>query len=152
MKRLALFFAFSGIISSVFAQNESHVQWKYSCKKVKDSTYAVHMTATIEEGWNIYSQNQPEKHKGTPTTFKFYDNIDLNQSHTIKEVGTVNRLYDSTKKGGDFKYYGTVDFYKYVILRNKKKSATLEGQLQYQAANGKERTIPQVLKFVVVVK
>lgn len=152
MKRLALLLAFSGIISTAFSQNEPHVQWKYSCKKVKDSTYAIHMIATIDEGWNIYTQSQPEKHKGTPTLFRFYDNGDLNQSHTVKEVGTLNRLYDSTRKGGDFKYYGTVDFYKYVTLINKKKSTTLIGEVQYQAANGKERMMPRTEKFSILIK
>ena len=41
------------------AQVLNPVLWSFSSKKIADKTYEVHLTATIQKGWHMYSQHQP---------------------------------------------------------------------------------------------
>ncbi|HEU4903078.1 MAG TPA: hypothetical protein VFT06_09805, partial [Flavisolibacter sp.] len=50
----------------VFAQNP--VSWSFTSKKVSDKVYEVVLTASIQPGWHLYSQNQPEDAIAQPTS------------------------------------------------------------------------------------
>ncbi len=43
----------------VNAQDENPVSWSFSINKAEDGSHQLISTATIEEGWHLYSQNQP---------------------------------------------------------------------------------------------
>ena len=58
MKKNGLF-SFLFLMASVIS-GQSPVSWTFTAKKLGVKTYEVHMTATIQNGWHIYSQNQPE--------------------------------------------------------------------------------------------
>jgi thiol:disulfide interchange protein DsbD len=45
------------ILQRANAQIENPVQWNFSSKKIDSNTYEVHLTASIEGNWHIYSQN-----------------------------------------------------------------------------------------------
>ncbi len=65
MKKIffALFFVFSSHV--LFAQLLNPVDWTVTSKKINDKVYEVHLIATINKGWHIYSQNTPEGGPGT---------------------------------------------------------------------------------------
>jgi thiol:disulfide interchange protein DsbD len=50
------------------------VSWSFSAKKIADKTYEVHLTATMQSGWHLYSQVQPEDAIAIPTDFKINNN------------------------------------------------------------------------------
>ena len=52
------------------AQVKNPVKWTHSAKKLSNGKYELHMTATVEKGWHIYSQNTPDGGP-VPTTFTF---------------------------------------------------------------------------------
>ena len=50
-------------------------------------TYEIHMTATIQTGWHLYSQTQPEDAIAIPTGIKFTSNPLVTAEGPVKEVG-----------------------------------------------------------------
>ena len=64
---LAVFFAFT---VTVKAQIFEPVKWQTSVEKVSESEYDLVVTATIDEGWHLYSQSIPDDGP-IPTTFSF---------------------------------------------------------------------------------
>ena len=72
MKRFILLSIIGLMFTAVQAQNP--VSWTFSAKKIDDKTYEVHMTANIQSGWHLYSQNQPDDAIAIPTGFTINNN------------------------------------------------------------------------------
>ena len=51
---------------SVTGQNP--VTWNYTAKKIADKKYELHLTATIQSNWHLYSQTQPMEAIAIPTS------------------------------------------------------------------------------------
>ena len=64
---LTVFFAFT---VTVKAQIFTPVKWQTSVEKVSESEFDLVVTATIDEGWHLYSQSIPDDGP-IPTTFSF---------------------------------------------------------------------------------
>ena len=64
------FFLFLTFSLGIFSQIEDPLQWSTSVEKVSDTEFILVATATIEEGWHLYSQDVPEDGP-IPTTFTF---------------------------------------------------------------------------------
>ena len=60
------------------------VSWSFSAKKITDKTYEVHLTATMQSGWHLYSQVQPDDAIAIPTDFKINNNPLLSLEGKIK--------------------------------------------------------------------
>ena len=58
MKKVLFVFTLFFIGAIVHAQNP--VSWAFTSKKISDKVYEIHMIATIQPGWHLYSQNQPK--------------------------------------------------------------------------------------------
>lgn len=67
---LFTFILFLAFIQKSDAQVMNPVKWNFSVKKISKDDSELVLTATIDKGWHLYSQNIPE---GGPiaTTFKF---------------------------------------------------------------------------------
>src|SRR5438874_4849100 len=70
------------------------VSWTFTAKKTTDKTYEVHMTANIQSGWHIYSQNQPGDAIAVPTTVTINNNPLVKLDGKIKEVGKLEKYKD----------------------------------------------------------
>lgn len=68
------------------AQNHDPVSWSTSVEKIDENEYYLIMTADIEPGWHLYSQNVPEGGP-VPSTFEFKNDAD------------GFKLIDGTKEG-----------------------------------------------------
>jgi len=64
---LSLFFVFT---TSIHAQIFEPVKWETSVEKISESEFDLVVTATIDEGWHLYSQSIPDDGP-IPTTFSF---------------------------------------------------------------------------------
>ena len=78
MKKLLILlisiFCFSNTLT---AQVLDPVSWQVTVEQEKDDSYNILMTATIEEGWHLYSQKQfGEEFEGPITTEFSYNNSD----------------------------------------------------------------------------
>ncbi len=77
--------------STLQAQIDKPVNWKFSSKHVKGDEYDIYISTSIKKGWYVYSQHNPVDGP-VPTTFEF------NKTSGVTFVGNVNE--SGNKKSG----------------------------------------------------
>src|SRR5581483_3005419 len=128
---LALLLLVFGI--TAFSQSNKEVKWTFSAKKIADKTYEVHLTATVNGNWHIYSQNVGVEGP-IPTAFTFTKNPILIVDSKPKEVGKVIKKNEEVW-GGTVNYYEkTVDFVQIVKVKGSAKT-NLAGKVEYMVCN-----------------
>ena len=60
-------------IFSLNSQDIEPVEWQYDVNKINDTEYNISFSASILEGWKLYSQFSPDE-GALPTTFSFINN------------------------------------------------------------------------------
>ena len=147
MKKIILFFFPLFFFMAAFAQMENPVKWTYTAKKIKGNMYELHMTATLEPKWHIYSQDI--KGDGpVPTSFTFDKNPLVKTDGAVAEVGKLEKDFDKNFNM-TLKYYGNkVDF----VQRVKLKSAVntfAKGKITYMVCNDKKCLPPKDVPFSI---
>ena len=61
-------------IFSLNSQDIEPVEWQYDVNKINDTEYNISFSASILEGWKLYSQFSPDE-GALPTSFSFINNI-----------------------------------------------------------------------------
>ena len=130
MKKLSLILLALFSTATIFAQNDP-VSWSFSSKKIGDNIYEVHITATIDKGWHLYSQTQPKDAIALPTTFNFNKNPLLQFDGAVKEVGKMEEFVDKELDVTANQYSNKVTFVQKVKLRGKAKT-NVTGKMEYQ--------------------
>ena len=142
---LALVLAFS--ITALHAQLNP-VSWTFTTKKVSDKVYEVHMTASIQSGWHLYSQTQPEDAIAIPTTVTINNNPLFNLDGKTKEVGKMEKFKDATLGISAHQYANKVDFVQVVKLKAKAKT-NVTGNVEFQTCDDKKCLPPKTVNFNV---
>lgn len=134
------------ILSSIFvvtlasAQGLNPVSWSFSSKKISDNVYELQIVATIQQGWHVYSQNQPKDAIAEPTAFAFNKNPLLQFDGNVKEVGNLEKFKDKELDISANQYSNKVTFVQKVKLKGKAKT-NVTGKLTYQTCND-EKCLP----------
>lgn len=142
---LALAFA----VSALNAQNP--VSWNFSSRKVADKTYEIHMTANIQPGWHLYSQNQPEDAIAIPTGFTINNNPLLKFDGKIKEMGSLEKFHDKKLDVSANQYSDKVVFVQVVKLKANAKT-NVTGSVEFQTCNDEKCLPPKTVNFNVALK
>ncbi len=146
MKKLLLAFTFLLVTSFVFAQSNKEVQWTFTTKKIADKTYEVHMKASINGDYHMYSQDGGEG--PVSTSFSFTKNPLLVLDGKVKEVGKMKKVYEEAF-GSDVKYYEKdVNFIQVVKVRGSAKS-NLAGKVEFMVCNDHQCLPPATVDFSV---
>lgn len=146
--RNLLVFAALLISSFSFAQQLSPVSWTFNSKKINDNTYEVQLVATIQQGWHLYSQNQPADAIAQPTSFNFNKNPLLTFEGSVKEVGKLEKYRDAKLDVSANQYSQKVVFVQKVKLKGKAKT-NVSGKLEYQTCDDKKCLPPKTIPFSV---
>src|SRR6186997_715800 len=141
-----LFSTFLFATMAVSAQNP--VTWTFTSRKVTDNSYEIHMTATIEKGWHLYSQSQPEDAIAIPTTFTITSNPLIQVVGKIKEDGKMEKFHDSQLDLSANQYSKTVNFVQTIKLKGKAKTS-FSGSVEYQTCDDKKCLPPKTVNFKV---
>jgi len=149
MKKLLFILSVLLIGKSSFAQNP--VSWSFSSKKLDDKTYELRLTATIQKGWHLYAQKQPEDAIAQPTTFNFNGNPLLNLEGKVKEIGKLEKYKDKKLDISANQYSNKVDFVQLVKMKAKTKTA-VTGQLEFQTCDDKKCLPPKTVNFSIALK
>jgi thiol:disulfide interchange protein DsbD len=144
MKKLLL--TVSVFFAVFFVKGQNPVSWAFSSKKIADKTYEVHMTATIQKGWHLYSQNQPEDAIAIPTAFTLAANPLFTPDGKIKEVGKLEKFKDKELGLSANQYSDRVDFVQVVKLRGNVKT-NVSGSVEYQTCDDKKCLPPKTVNF-----
>ncbi len=150
MKRTAILVIAVFAIVSAKAQL-SPVTWSFTATKVSDKTYEVHMTATIQNNWHLYSQSQPADAIAIPTTFTINANPLFTKEGKIKEVGKMEVMKDASLGVSANQYSRTVDFVQKIKLKGNAKT-NFSGKVEYQTCDDKKCLPPKTVNFSVAIK
>jgi len=150
MERLILFLVMALGFSAVNAQLNP-VSWSFTSKKIADKTYEIHLTATMQSGWHLYSQVQPDDAIAIPTGFKINNNPLMSLEGKIKEVGKMEKFHDAKLEVSANQYADKVDFVQVVKLKANVKT-NLTGSVEYQTCDDKKCLPPKTVNFSVAVK
>ena len=136
--------------TSAFAQLNP-VSWSFNSKKIADKTYEVRMTATMQPGWHLYSQVQPEDAIAIPTDIQFNKNPLLTLNGAIKEVGKMEKFKDDKLGVAANQYAKKVEFVQVVKLKANAKT-NLTGTIEYQTCDDEKCLPPKKVNFNLAVQ
>jgi len=146
MKSILLVLTF--FVAACSTQAQDPVKWSYSAKKTADKTYEVCLTATIDRGWHLYSQSQPEDAIATPTEIVFSKSPLLTMDGTIKEIGKLEKYHDKTLDISANQYSSKVEFVQVVKVKGNGKT-NASGTIEYQTCNDERCLPPKKINFTV---
>ena len=149
MKKL-LFLCFLVFLAQM-AWSQNPVSWTFTSKKINDKVYELRMTASIQPGWHLYSQSQPDDAIAQPTTFNFNNNPLLNFEGKVKELGKLEKYKDEKLDISAYQYSKKVDFVQLVKVRGKAKT-NVSGKLEYQTCDDQKCLPPKTVNFSIALK
>ena len=124
------------------------VSWSYSAKKVSDKMYEVRITASMQSGWHLYSQKQPEDAIAVPTSFSFNKNPLLDFDGKVKEVGKLEKYKDEKLDLSAYQYSNKVVFVQKIKLKGKAKT-NVTGKLEFQTCNDEKCLPPKTVAISI---
>lgn len=146
-----LIVAIAGSLGLNAAAQLNPVIWSFSAKKIADRTYEIHMKATIQNSWHLYSQTQPDDAIAIPTAFTIAANPLFTKDGKIKEVGKMEVMNDATLGVSANQYSNTVDFVQKIKLKANVKT-NFNGSVEYQTCDDKKCLPPKTVNFSVAIK
>jgi hypothetical protein len=147
-----IYFLASFFMVTVLAQAQLNpVTWTFTAKKTADKTYEIHMKATIQNNWHLYSQSQPEDAIIIPTTFTVNANPLFTLDGKIKEVGKLEKVKDATVGVSANQYSNSVVFVQKIKLRGNVKT-NFNGNVAYQTCDDKKCLPQKTVNFSVAIR
>jgi len=148
MKKIV--FILLAFFSVVFAsaQNVNPVIWTFSSKKISDKDYELQLVATIQQGWHLYSQTQPEDAIAQPTSFNFNKNPLVTIDGKVKEMGKLEKYKDKTLDVSANQYSNKVVFVQKIKMKGKAKT-NVTGKLEFQTCNDEKCLPPKTVNFSI---
>lgn len=145
MFKVFCFFLLLSISFSADAQLKQPVKWSYKLKKLNATTYEVHITATIEKGWHVYSQTTPDGGP-VPTVIQFTKNPLITLVGSAKEIGKLEQRHEALF-GVDVKQFSnSVSFVQTLQVKAAVKTA-VSGTVEFMVCNDRECLPPATNKF-----
>lgn len=148
-----IFIAASFFVSALQAgsQGLNPVSWNFTSKKTGDKTYEIRLSATIQSGWHLYSQVQPNDAIAIPTGITFNANPLLTMENKVKEVGKMEKFHDEKLQLSANQYSNKVDFVQVVKLKANAKT-NVSGSVEFQTCDDKKCLPPKTVNFSVALK
>jgi Disulphide bond corrector protein DsbC len=126
------------------AQLAEPVKWSFKAEKVNGNDYKVTLTASIEEGWYVYSQDLPSKGP-IPTQIKFEKNPQIILEGKTEEVGTKKEDFDQNFNMTVTKLVGQTTYFQKVVRMGD--ASVVKGSLFYMTCNGQVCMPPKRIDF-----
>jgi hypothetical protein len=146
--KLSFFIVIMAIAAvQAFTQIQKPVTWNYSAKKLSATSYEIHLTATLKEGWHIYSQSTPY---GGPvaTNITFSKNSLVVIKNKANEVGKLEVKHELLF-GVDVKQFANkVDFVQAIQLKAAVKT-NISGIIESMACNDNQCLPPTKQSFSI---
>lgn len=150
MKKSILITAIVFISTFCYAQIKDPVHWTYTAKQIKGANYEIRLSATIDNGWHLYSQRSPVGGP-VPTTVKFTKNPLVTMDGKVKEEGELEKKYEPLFGVNVMQYSGKIAYVQKLKLRSAGKTA-ISGTIEFMVCNDKECLPPKTVKFSVNLK
>ncbi|HET9823709.1 MAG TPA: protein-disulfide reductase DsbD domain-containing protein [Chitinophagaceae bacterium] len=154
MKKVFTLFPLLFVMWAVHAQNlygQGPVSWNFTSKKVSDKTFEVHLTANIQPGWHLYSQDQPSDAIAIPTSVRINNNPLLKLDGKVKEVGIMEKYKDKILGISAHQYSEKVDFVQMVKIKSNAKT-NVSGSVAFQTCDDKKCLPVKTVNFNIALK
>lgn len=150
MKNVFLFCAMFLATASVFGQTLDPVSWDSKAEKISDSEYNLTFTATLKDGWYVYSQFLGEDGP-IPTSFTFDENANVQFVGKTAETGKSKKEgYDEMFDMNLVKFGGTATFTQKVSVSNGVDK--ISGYLTYMTCDETRCLPPKEVTFSIQLK
>lgn len=144
-KKIQCFLLLTLFASSIAcAQIEDPVKWTYNIVKLAPKKFELHMTASVNGNWHIYSQNAGEG--PVPTTIEFNKNPLVKWEGKVAEIGKLENTYDPNFKSNLKFYNGKVDFVQKISTKSSA-NTIISGTITYMVCNDKKCLPPKDVPF-----
>ena|SRR2546421_7669876 len=148
MKKIAVFPA--GIFLCLFCYAQAPVKWNFDSRKISDKVYEIHISASIDPSWHIYSQGTPDGGP-VPTKISFTKNPVIELNGNAKEIGKLEQKHEEVFDI-DVKYFeGKVEFVQTIKLKAKIKTK-LNGQVEFMVCTDRQCLPPTTIPFSVAIQ
>ena len=131
--------------SSVRAQLAEPVQWSFKAEKISTTEYKVTLTATMDEGWYVYSQDLSGKGP-VATRINFDPSKNIVFEGKPLELGNKKEVFDQNFNMTVTKLLGKTTYEQMIKLNGNEKS-TVKGKLLYMTCNGQMCMPPKNIDF-----
>lgn len=148
MKKFIFILSSLFVVAMASAQGLNPVSWNFSSKKISDNVYEVQMTASIQQGWHLYSQSQPKDAIAQPTSFVFNKNPLLALDGKVKEIGSLEKFKDKELDISANQYSNKVVFIQRVKTKGKAKT-NVTGKLTYQTCDDVKCLPPKTINLSI---
>jgi len=145
---MRLSFLMTFLIASLFVQAQNPVSWQFQTQKKDDGGYEVILKASIQPGWHLYSQKQPDDAIAIPTSIQFNNNPLVIREKEVREVGKMQKYVDKTLGVTAYQYSNDVSFIQSVKLKAKVKTA-ITGEIEYQVCDDEKCLPPKKVPFTI---
>ena len=112
-----IFFTFISIFT-LNAQDIEPVEWEYDVNKINDTEYNISFSASILDGWKLYSQFSPNE-GALPTSFRFINNISDFEADELFNEDDYIVGFDNVFKMDLFYYENEANFNQNIKLLDK---------------------------------
>ena len=112
-----IFFTFISIFT-LNAQDIEPVEWEYNVNKINDTEYNISFSASILDGWKLYSQFSPDE-GALPTSFRFINNISDFEADELFNEDDYIVGFDNVFKMDLFYYENEANFNQNIKLLDK---------------------------------
>ena len=112
-----IFFSFISIFT-LNAQDIEPVEWEYDVNKINDREYNISFSASILDGWKLYSQFSPDE-GALPTSFRFINNISDFEADELFNEDDYIVGFDNVFKMDLFYYENEANFNQNIKLLDK---------------------------------
>ncbi len=113
------------------------IKWKFNVTQIDNTTFEVHLKATIKSGWHVYSQIQPKNAIAEPLHINFIKNNLIILEGKPKEVGKLSKVFDKTLGIGAYQYSDNLDIVQTIKLKKRGKTI-LKGFVTFQTCNDQQ--------------
>lgn len=124
---------------------EHKATFKLSTKKVSDCEYDLVFSATIDEGWHVYSVRKSAEDGPNPTSFTFKSSKDYELVGKVKESKTIkehDKVFDV-----DVEYFVKSAVFTQRIKLHTDKKISIKGKSEYQACTESQCVFPPAEDF-----
>lgn len=139
----------SGVAWNCYGQTALPIKWQISSISVSDSEVQLIFTASLKEGWHIYSQSIGEGGP-LPTTFSFTSSEIYSRIGVVEEFGTPVKVYDSTFMM-DITWFSDIIVFKQKIALHQP-SAIVNGKIEFMVCTDETCLPPNTQSFSLAVK
>lgn len=148
LKRLFLFSLLATLTLPAVSQILDPVKWSFSAKRISAEEAEIIFTATVDQGWYLYSQNLPEGGP-VPTSFNFNESTAYTLVGNVTEPKPIEKFDEIFKM--DLKFFKGKPAFRQKIKPASISSFKVAGYLEYMCCNNSSCLPPTSVEFEIVV-